>query len=151
MSRRRLSRCAIEPADSGVVRKPPRRKKITTQVWGRVTTCHTRTPLTLNRPHLASVQLYSPNWHLILERNQLHERGIVRWRESPELHCLQGETHCCSSNMIRVRTKPAGCDGCLPSPTGTPQTHLLPVVCPVVYLLVALYGYSPVLPLGPPA
>jgi hypothetical protein len=29
---RRLSRCAIEPAESGVVRKPPRRKKITTQV-----------------------------------------------------------------------------------------------------------------------
>jgi hypothetical protein len=45
---RRLSRCAIEPAESGVIRKPPRRKKITTQVWRRVTTCHTRTPLTLN-------------------------------------------------------------------------------------------------------
>jgi hypothetical protein len=29
-SRRRLSRCAIQPADSGVERKPPRRKKITT-------------------------------------------------------------------------------------------------------------------------
>jgi hypothetical protein len=28
-----------------------------TQVWGRVTTRHTRTPLTLNRPHLASLQL----------------------------------------------------------------------------------------------
>jgi hypothetical protein len=29
---RLLSRCVIEPADSSVVRKPPRRKKITTQV-----------------------------------------------------------------------------------------------------------------------
>jgi hypothetical protein len=57
---RQLSRCAIEPAESGVVRKPPRRKKITTQVWRRVTTCHTRTPLTLNRPRLASLQLCSP-------------------------------------------------------------------------------------------
>jgi hypothetical protein len=28
----RLARCAIEPAESGVARKPPRRKKITTQV-----------------------------------------------------------------------------------------------------------------------
>jgi hypothetical protein len=34
---RRLTRCGIEPAESGVVRKPPRREKITTQVWGRVT------------------------------------------------------------------------------------------------------------------
>jgi hypothetical protein len=27
-------RCAIEPAESSAIRKPPRRKKITTQVWG---------------------------------------------------------------------------------------------------------------------
>jgi hypothetical protein len=56
---RPLSRCAIEPAESGGIRKPPRRKKITTQVWRMVTICHTRTPLTLNRPHLASLQLCS--------------------------------------------------------------------------------------------
>jgi hypothetical protein len=28
-----LSRCAIEPAESPAIRKPPRRKEITTQVW----------------------------------------------------------------------------------------------------------------------
>jgi hypothetical protein len=33
----------------------------------------------------------------IPERNQLHERSIVRWRESPKMHFLQGETHCHSS------------------------------------------------------
>jgi hypothetical protein len=58
-SRRRLSRCAIQPAESGMVRKPPQREKITTQVYGRVTTNHTQPRLTLNRPYLGSIQLSS--------------------------------------------------------------------------------------------
>jgi hypothetical protein len=113
-----------------------------------VATYHTRTRLTLNRPHLASVHLYSYGY-LTPERNQLHATRNCSMAHTPQFALSARGWRCRSSNLIRVSKKPAGGNmGCPPSPTGTPQTHLpYSVVYPEVCPWEALYDYLLVPPL----